>query len=296
MRVLLWLLLALVPTTAAAAHPPLDAEEIEFLRLLNEYRAAHGLPCLSASPTMNAAAAWMSEAMGTEDFFSHDEPSGRSFDERIGDFGHDRWRTAGENIAAGQRTPREVFEAWRASPGHDRNMRRPEFRAIGIGREEVPGSRYRVYWTTDFSDWVDGDHRCEEGLPSVGWGGVGAGDEPVDGPSGGDPVAEGPGDDGHDDGGADDGRAGEGPDDGGRVDGGREGGPSNDDGDGDASGDRDEVPYSAGCAAAGPAPSLLGLALLAALPRRRRARAPATDRRETARVGGSAVARRPGRG
>jgi MYXO-CTERM domain-containing protein len=116
--------------------------------------------------------------MGVRGYFSHHEPAegeppcdppnechGRDPFARIAAFGHTGWTTAGENIAAGYVTAAQVFEGWRTSPGHDANMRHAGFTAIGIGRVEVPGSPYRVYWTTDFSDLVDGEAGCDGIFP-----------------------------------------------------------------------------------------------------------------------------------
>lgn len=181
------LALAAVPA-AAFADPALDAEEMEFLRLINAYRAQHGAPCLAPSPTMNEAADYMSRAMGEQGFFSHNEPpcdedgeecTGRDPFDRIDAFGHVGWSWAAENIAAGMMTASEAFAAWRGSKGHDANMRKQEFTAIGIGRVVVPGSRFRVYWTTNFSDLVDGPWDCD-GPVDEGDGGAGG-----DGGSGG---------------------------------------------------------------------------------------------------------------
>lgn len=182
----------LLPAAAAAAGSPgLDEEEIAFLVLINEYRAEHGLPCLSVSPTLNQAADWMSEAMGTLGFFSHNEPpcdedgcTGRDPFERMRDFGHVGWTAAAENIAAGYSSALAAFEGWKRSPGHNANMLSPHLTAIGIGRVEVPGSTYGVYWTTPFSNLVDGTHRCEEGLPPLGYGAPDdPGEEAGDGPA-----------------------------------------------------------------------------------------------------------------
>jgi len=166
----------LLPGTAAA-DAALDAEEIEFMRLINQYRADNGLPCLSISPTMNAAADYMSRAMGEQEFFAHNEPpcsgddcTGRDPFDRMRDYGHTGWTTAGENIAAGYPTAAQVFEGWRNSPGHNANMLEPGFTAMGIARVEVPGSPFRIYWTNDFSNRIDGPLVCEDGLPPVGYG------------------------------------------------------------------------------------------------------------------------------
>ena len=43
------------------------------------------------------------------------------------------YRTAGENIAQGQRTPGEVMDAWMKSPGHRENILKAEYDSIGVG-------------------------------------------------------------------------------------------------------------------------------------------------------------------
>jgi uncharacterized protein YkwD len=58
----------------------------------------------------------------------------------------------GENIAAGsaQDTAAEAFAMWKGSNEHNANMLDGAFHDIGIGREQVPGSRWGWYWTTVF--------------------------------------------------------------------------------------------------------------------------------------------------
>lgn len=182
----LGLLLLLLAPRVAPADATIDEDERELLRLINEYRAANGLGCLTPSPTMNVAATWMSIAMGKQGFFSHNEPpcdpggecTGRGFAERITFFGHDQWTAAAENIACGQRSPLEAFTAWKNSPGHNANMLHGSMTAIGIGREVVSGSSCRIYWTNNFSNWIDGDYDCEGN-----WNG--SGPEPGEGETGG---------------------------------------------------------------------------------------------------------------
>ena len=57
----------------SATEAALDDEELAFLRIINEYREANGAPCLTPSPTMNAAADYMSRFMGEEGFFDQHE-------------------------------------------------------------------------------------------------------------------------------------------------------------------------------------------------------------------------------
>lgn len=138
-----------------------DAEELEFLRLINTYRAQNGLPTLQASDAASEAAARHSQDMGRYGFFSHTTvkssyfPAGSSPWDRLRLTGYPTGGHMGENIAAGQRTAQQVFADWRGSPGHNKNMLDPEFRVIGIARRVVSGSSYGVYWTTDFGSIVD---------------------------------------------------------------------------------------------------------------------------------------------
>jgi uncharacterized protein YkwD len=46
------------------------------------------------------------------------------------------YRTAGENIAMGQRTPEEVVKAWMDSPGHRANILNNTYTHIGVGYVE----------------------------------------------------------------------------------------------------------------------------------------------------------------
>ena len=170
----------------AAGESELDEQELEFLRIINEYREANGAPCLTASPTMNEAADYMSRAMGEQGFFDHNEPpcddagdicTGRDPFDRITAFGHTEWTTAAENIAAGNGGAAPTFEQWRTSPGHNENMLDPDFTSIGIGRVYVENSYFGWYWTNNFSNWVDGTGDCSEGSNDSG-----AGDDSSTGP------------------------------------------------------------------------------------------------------------------
>lgn len=58
------------------------------------------------------------------------------------------YRTAGENIAAGQRTPKDVVTAWMNSDGHRKNILSSSFTEIGVGYAK--GGAYGHYWTQMF--------------------------------------------------------------------------------------------------------------------------------------------------
>jgi uncharacterized protein YkwD len=128
----------------------LDTEEAEFLRLLNDYRQAHGRPALTLNQNLTTAAVWQSYDMGSKRYVSHTDSLGRDAFQRMAAFGYTANTWKGENIAAGYPTAAAAFAAWQGSAGHNANMLNANYRVIGIGRVEVAGSPYGVYWTTDF--------------------------------------------------------------------------------------------------------------------------------------------------
>jgi len=145
--------LALGTRTAGAQeapHPELDAEELEFLDLINAYRQQSGLDELVATVTLNTASDRHSWDMASNDWFDHTGSDGSDPSERCQWAGYPEG--CAENIAAGYPTARDVFDGWRSSPGHNANML-GDYRAIGIALEE--GGSYGSYWTTDFGWEID---------------------------------------------------------------------------------------------------------------------------------------------
>ncbi|HZJ02186.1 MAG TPA: CAP domain-containing protein [Thermoleophilia bacterium] len=139
-----------------------NAEEVRFVQLLNSYRSSHGLQTLETSGIVSEAGARHSLDMGNYNYFSHTSERSSYFGagsdpiDRMASLGYPRNVSWSENIAAGQRTAQDVFNAWKNSPGHNANMLGSAYRIVGVARREVPGSPYEVYWTTDFGSVVDG--------------------------------------------------------------------------------------------------------------------------------------------
>ena len=143
-------LLAVGLPRVRAQAPPLTDDEAALLSLINDYRVQNGLSPLGVSPTLTAAARWMSEDMAENGYAGgHVDSLGRGPRERITAFGYvgSGW---GEVIAWGQHTPEQVFQAWRNSPGHNDVMLQPYFVVAGVGNTADPW-----YWTVDFGDYDD---------------------------------------------------------------------------------------------------------------------------------------------
>lgn len=172
---------ALALTNCTVADMTFDAQEQEFLRLINQYRAQNGRTALTASVNLNRAASWMARDMAVNRYFSHTDSLGRSPSTRIANC--DGKPNTGENIAAGtvKDTAAEAFEMWRTSSGHNANMLNSSYRQIGIARYYDANAPYRWYWVTTFSTTNDGTNASTGG--STGGGGSTTSPTPTPSPS-----------------------------------------------------------------------------------------------------------------
>ncbi len=120
------------------------AYEAQVLRLVNAERAKYGLSALS----VDEGAVKVAHLRATEivQRFSHTRPDGSSCFSAATQFGVS-FRTAGENIAYGYRSPEQVVQGWMNSEGHRKNILSASFSAIGIGCYE---SRGVLYWSQFF--------------------------------------------------------------------------------------------------------------------------------------------------
>ncbi|MHB9148987.1 MAG: S-layer homology domain-containing protein [Thermoleophilia bacterium] len=145
----------------AAQAVTYTSQEIEFVRLINEYRAANGLGTLLVSDMISDAATKHNLDMGKYAFFDHTTQGsdyfavGASPWDRMAASGYDYNTYKGENIAAGHTTAATVFEGWRISSDHNANMLNANFKVIGVSMDTVSGSPFGTYWTTDFGGFVD---------------------------------------------------------------------------------------------------------------------------------------------
>lgn len=118
--------------------------EKQVVDLTNAERAKEGLkPLEMHSPLMEVAQA-KSEDMAKNNYFSHTSPTYGSPFDQIKSEGIS-YRSAGENIAQGQRTPQQVVQAWMESPGHRQNIMNANYTHIGVGFVENG-----YYWTQQF--------------------------------------------------------------------------------------------------------------------------------------------------
>ena len=120
----------------------------ETVYLVNIERAKAGLPTLTIDAPLSKIATLKSEDMVTNDYFSHTSPTYGAPWDMAKEFGYS-YRSFGENIAYGQRTPEEVVTAWMNSPGHKANILNKQYTNIGAGIAKDANGR--IYWVHMFS-------------------------------------------------------------------------------------------------------------------------------------------------
>ncbi|NLC77053.1 MAG: sporulation protein [Clostridia bacterium] len=136
------------PTQPAPSAPASNSQfEQQVVDLVNQERAKAGLKPLIHDPQLSQVARLKSQDMANKGYFSHTSPTYGSPFEMMKQYGIS-YRTAGENIAAGQRTPAQVVAAWMGSSGHRANILNANFTHIGVGY--VAGGSYGHYWTQMF--------------------------------------------------------------------------------------------------------------------------------------------------
>lgn len=119
----------------------------EVLRLVNVERSKMGLKELTLNTELSRVATLKSQDMIDKNYFSHTSPTYGSPFDMMKKF-NISYRTAGENIAMGQKTPAQVVEAWMNSEGHRANILNANYTDLGVG--VAKSSKGTIYWTQMF--------------------------------------------------------------------------------------------------------------------------------------------------
>jgi uncharacterized protein YkwD len=144
--------LALILQAGFAAHaadePAEDSERVlrELLEAHNAERAKAKLPPLTANPKLAAAALAHATDMAATSTLSHEGTDGSTPVVRI-ERERYRYRSAGENVARGQRGVAAVMTTWMESPEHKKNIL-GDFQEMGAAVvSDKTGARF---WCVDF--------------------------------------------------------------------------------------------------------------------------------------------------
>ena len=119
--------------------PSAQVDANEARAMISAYRLNAGLNTLTLDPALVAAAQQEASAMAAAD-----KPvQAEAVKARLARSGHSG---AEANLSAGYRRLAEAFSGWRDSPQHDRVMKTPGAKRMGIATAYAPGSKYQVYW------------------------------------------------------------------------------------------------------------------------------------------------------
>jgi uncharacterized protein YkwD len=126
------------------------------LCLVNQTRAAHGLPAVRLSPTLRRSAALRASAIVRCRQFSH-TPCGQSFGSVFRAVGYAGGRVAvGENLAWGSGSlgsPQNALARWLSSPGHRQVLLSGSWRELGVsvvGANGLFAPGANTVWVTQF--------------------------------------------------------------------------------------------------------------------------------------------------
>ncbi|HYC44690.1 MAG TPA: CAP domain-containing protein [Burkholderiales bacterium] len=130
----------------------------EVLRLVNEARAKprscgdrkfDAARPVEWQPKLALASLAHSRDMARRNYFAHQSQGGTVASDRADTAGY-RWTRVGENIAAGQGSPKQVVAGWLLSPSHCVNIMESAFTEMGAAYALDPDSDAKIYWTQLF--------------------------------------------------------------------------------------------------------------------------------------------------
>ena len=121
-----------------------DKFPTEVLRLVNAERAKVGALPLKLAKDLSASAYVRARELPYK--FSHTRPNGSKCFTAMPQIGH----MLGENLAGGQKTPKDVVQAWMDSKTHRDNMLNKTFTELGVAYYYQSNSKYKYYWVQHF--------------------------------------------------------------------------------------------------------------------------------------------------
>ena len=134
-------------TTPNTNNSDFASYQQQVLELVNKERSKNGLSPLTLDYSLSNVATKKSQDMINKNYFDHTSPTYGSPFDMMKQFGIS-YRSAGENIAKGQRTPQEVMNEWMNSAGHRANILNSSFTKLGVGIAK--DSNGTLYWTQMF--------------------------------------------------------------------------------------------------------------------------------------------------
>ena len=153
---LMLLTLLFGPATRAlattAANYCAEPQETEFVRLLNVYRASHGVGPVQADQYLSAAAEDHAIDMGQRNVLDHNMADGTTGFDNLVAHGWTAGGWLGEVAAGSTATASETLNQLASDPPHNAILLDSKYISIGVGRFDDGGATTaRYWWVADFS-------------------------------------------------------------------------------------------------------------------------------------------------
>lgn len=147
-----------LPTPTPGGSPggpiPLDEEEAQMVRLINEYRSTRFLGVIRPSIALTKSSDFLSRDLATRDVVSKIDGSGRNVEARARAFGYLPNTTFDAVVASGNLSAQQALNVWKASPADRDVLFDPVWKVAGIGRV-FDNSKGKWYWVVEFAGFWD---------------------------------------------------------------------------------------------------------------------------------------------
>ena len=127
--------------------------EVEFLNLLNQYRATQGAGPVVMDQYLGTAAEHHTMLESQYNRLFHDDATiGFSWYQNIVDHGFTDTGWLAEITAGSRESAQDVMIAWQNSPPHNEGMIDPKYNTVGISRYDDGGlTQARYWWVVEFT-------------------------------------------------------------------------------------------------------------------------------------------------
>ncbi len=136
----------LSPKSPFEIKPPTPLDIDRAVRELNAYRAEYDLAPVSLNSKLTKASQLHAQDLAAHGMAAHIGSDGSTHAERATRQDY-VFQTVAENVATGQKSWDIVFQAWKDSPGHNKNLLANGVEDFGIALVYEPTTTYTTYWT-----------------------------------------------------------------------------------------------------------------------------------------------------
>ncbi len=134
MKIIVVAFVLFLPLEVFVMPDVLAGEQKKIITLINSERVAKGLSPLAEINPLDRSAELKASDMAANEYFSHVGSNNRRLGSLLDMVGY-QYRSAGENLAMGFSSAKDVVEAWIKSPTHYANLLDAEYQETGVGLE-----------------------------------------------------------------------------------------------------------------------------------------------------------------